>query len=175
MIREDYKRALATAKVDYEKLLKERERIDARLIETRDVILSLSKMCEGEPDRVVLPHDVQAASDPRLSKLNIYGLTDAVRIMLQSSIGPTTATEIRDRLLFYKYDLSKYSNQMAAIHGVLVRLLQAKDIILEESDGKTWYRWGVNAPQGFMPMNTAAENWKRAVDAKKEHEALRRK
>ena len=141
MVREDYKRALARAKLDYEELLQERERIDARLIETRDVISSLSKMCETERERVVLPPDIQAASDPRLSKLHIFGLTDAVRIMLQSSVGPTTATEIRDRLLFYKYDLSRYSNQMAAIHGVLVRLIQAKEVRPDEDGGKTWYRW----------------------------------
>jgi hypothetical protein len=157
MVTENYKRALATAKSDYDKLLKERERIDAQLIETRDVILSLSKMCERESDRVVLPPDVQAASDPRLAKLQIYGLTDAVRIMLQSSIGLTTATEIRDRLLFYGYDLSRYSNQMAAIHGVLVRLLQAKAVAMEESDGKTWYRWAL--PPGAVPINTSAETW----------------
>jgi hypothetical protein len=163
MVKENYKRALATAKSDYDKLLKERERIDAQLIETRDVILSLSKMCEGESERVVLPPDVQAASDPRLSKLQEYGLTDAVRIVLQSSIGPTTATEIRDRLLFYKYDLSKYSNQMAAIHGVLVRLLQMKVITSQESKGgpapKTWYRWAL--PPGAVPINVSAESWKK--------------
>lgn len=159
MVKENYRRALATAKSDYDKLLKERERIDAQLIETRDVILSLSKMCEGESERVVLPPAIQAASDPRLSKLHIYGLTDAVRIMLQSSIGLTTATEIRDRLLFYKYDLGKYSNEMAAIHGVLVRLLQAKTITMEESDGRTWYRWAL--PPGSVPMNTSAESWKK--------------
>jgi hypothetical protein len=158
-VKENYKRALATAKSEYDKLLKERERIDAQLIETRDVILSLSRMCEGESERVVLPPAVQAASDPRLSKLHIYGLTDAVRIMLQSSIGLTTATEIRDRMLFYKYDLSKYSNEMAAIHGVLVRLLQAKAITLEESDGKTWYRWVL--PPNSVPINTSAESWKK--------------
>ena len=107
----------------------------------------------------MLPPDVQAASDPRLSKLHIYGLTDAVRIMLQSSIGLTTATEIRDRLRFYKYDLSKYSNEMAAIHGVLVRLLQAKAVALEESDGKTWYRWAL--PPGSVPINISAESWKK--------------
>jgi hypothetical protein len=160
MVKENYKRALATAKSDYDRLLKERERIDAKLIETRDVILSLSKMCEGESERVVLPPPAaQAASDPRLTKLSIYGLTDAIRIMLQGSIGLTTATEIRDRLLFYKYDLSKYSNEMAAIHGVLVRLLQAKAVTQEESDGKTWYRWAL--PPGSVPINTSAESWRK--------------
>ena len=48
MVKQDYERALTTAKSEYGKLLKERERTDARLIELRDVILGLSKMCEGE-------------------------------------------------------------------------------------------------------------------------------
>ncbi len=55
VVREDYKRALAAARKDYEALVQERKTIDARLLETRDVILSLSKLCEGEAEQVVLP------------------------------------------------------------------------------------------------------------------------
>jgi len=117
VVREDYKRALAAARKDYEALVQERKTIDARLLETRDVILSLSKLCEGEAEQVVLPSTDQYVSDSRLQKLSIYGLTDAVRIVLQTHIGAMDAKRIRNRLLVFRYDLSKYSNPMAACTG----------------------------------------------------------
>ncbi len=141
VVREDYKRALAAARKDYEALVQERKTIDARLLETRDVILSLSKLCEGEAEQVVLPSTDQYVSDSRLQKLSIYGLTDAVRIVLQTHIGAMDAKRIRNRLLVFRYDLSKYSNPMAALHGVLVRLASAGEVFMEKIEDKTTYRW----------------------------------
>jgi len=150
MVKQDYERALTTAKSEYGKLLKERERTDARLIELRDVILSLSKMCEGEASEVTLPPKDQFIADPRLQKLNIFGLTDAVRIVLQSAIGAVTAKHIRDRLLVFNYDMKKYSNPMAALHGVIVRLLQAGEVVVVQRDGYTAYRWvGPKTPPNY--------------------------
>jgi hypothetical protein len=102
MTADDYRRALDKAIAEYEKLGAERRAIDKRLTELTHTISTLSRLCGLTP---TVP----------------WGLTDACRVVLRGG-GPMSATDVRDRLLSIGFDLSKYSNDLAAIHTVLKRL-----------------------------------------------------
>jgi len=105
MTTDDYRRALDAAIAEYERLGAERQAIDRRLTELAQTISTLSRLCGLTP---TVP----------------WGLTDACRVVLRSG-RPMTPTDVRDRLLAIGFDLSKYSNELAAIHTVLKRLNEA--------------------------------------------------
>jgi hypothetical protein len=105
---EDYRRALETAIREYESLGEQRQQIDKRLSELAQSISTLSRLCGLTP---TVP----------------WGLTDACRVVLRSGL-PMTPTEVRDRLLAIGCDLSKYSNELAAIHTVLKRLNESGEL-----------------------------------------------
>ena len=53
-----------------------------------------------------------------------------------------TPLEVRDRLEAIGFDLSKYSSSLAAIHTVLKRLQEARELRFVELDsGKFAYEW----------------------------------
>ena len=53
-----------------------------------------------------------------------------------------TPMEVRDRLESIGFDLSKYSSSLAAIHTVLKRLNEAREVGFVELDsGKFGYTW----------------------------------
>jgi hypothetical protein len=102
MTAEEYRRALDKAIAEYESLGQQRQAIDKRLSELAQTISTLSRLCGLTP---TVP----------------WGLTDACRVVLRSGL-PMSPTDVRDRLLAIGFDLSRYSNDLAAIHTVLKRL-----------------------------------------------------
>ncbi len=60
-------------------------------------------------------------------------LTDAVRAVLRNHDGSLVPIQVRDKVKELGYDMTPHSNQMAAIHGVLKRLKEAKEV-----DTKEW-------------------------------------
>jgi len=104
----DYKAALAAAIAEYEHLGTERRRIDDRLAQLSQTIGTLNKLLGYEP-KVPL------------------GLTDAIRLVLRSGV-PMTPVEVRDRLKAIGFDVSKYVNDLAAIHTILKRLNAAGEL-----------------------------------------------
>lgn len=108
MTTDEYRRALEAAVREYESLGQQRQDIDKRLSELAQTISTLSRLCGLTP---TVP----------------WGLTDACRIVLRSGL-PMTPTDVRDRLLAIGFDLSKYSNELAAIHTVLKRLNESGEL-----------------------------------------------
>ena len=102
MTQEEYRAALAAAIAEYEQLGAERRRIDDRLAQLSQTIGTLNKLLGYQP------------SVP-------LGLTDAIRIVMRSGV-PMTPVEIRDRLNAIGFDVSKYVNDLAAVHTILKRL-----------------------------------------------------
>ena len=99
---DDYKAALAAAIAEYEHLGLERRRIDDRLAQLSQTIGTLNKLLGYEP---TVP----------------LGLTDAIRLALRGGV-PMTPVEVRDRLKAIGFDVSKYVNDLAAVHTILKRL-----------------------------------------------------
>ncbi len=108
MTAEEYGRALDKAIAEYESLGQQRQAIDKRLSDLAQTISTLSRLCGLTP---TVP----------------WGLTDACRVVLRSG-SPMTPIDVRDRLLAIGFDLSRYANDLAAIHTVLKRLNESGEL-----------------------------------------------
>ena len=108
MTHEDYRRALDAATREYEDLGAKRHAIDKRLAELAQTIGTLSKLIGLAP---TVP----------------LGLTDAVRLIMRGGV-PMTPVEVRDRLHAIGFDVSKYANDLAAVHTILKRLNESGEL-----------------------------------------------
>jgi len=150
MTAEDYRRALETAVREYEDLGQRRQAIDGRLAEIAQTIGTLSRLCGLVP---TVP----------------MGLTDACRLVTRAG-EPMTPAEVRDRLLAIGFDLSKYSNDLAAIHTILKRLNGSGELrFLPRASGKHAYIW--NRPPRAAALGPDIAAFMR--DSAFEREALR--
>lgn len=122
MTAETYRTALDAAIKEYERLGDERRTIDRRLSELAQTIGTLSRLLGLVP---TVP----------------LGLTDACRLVLRGGL-PMTPVEVRDQLLAIGVDLSVYANDLSAIHTVLKRLNEAREIrLIPRAAGKSAYLW----------------------------------
>lgn len=120
---DEYRTALDAASREYETLLAERARIDARIAQLAQTIGSLMRLCNLQPTVG-------------------WGLTDAVRGVLRAAGHPLTAVEVRDQLEAMGFDIARYSNDLASIHTVLKRLNQAGEVdFVPRAHDKPGYRW----------------------------------
>jgi hypothetical protein len=134
---EEYRRALEAAAKEYEALGAERQRLDRRLGELAQTISTLSRLC-GLVPTVHL------------------GLTDACRMILRSVGLPMTPVEIRDRLKAIGFDLSKYANDLAAVHTTLKRLNDAEELrLVATTPGKIAYIWDRPAKAALLGPDAA--------------------
>src|SRR5260221_1226956 len=124
MPQEDYRRALESATREYEALGARRREIDQRLAELAQSIGTLSKLLGLTP---TVP----------------MGLTDAIRLVVRGAGVPMTPVEVRDRLHAIGFDVSKYTNDLAAVHTILKRLNESGEIrFLARTPGKPHqYLW----------------------------------
>ena len=123
MTTDDYRRALETAIREYEALGQQRQDLDTRLAEVAQTISSLSRLCGLVP---TVP----------------MGLTDACRLIVRGAGLPVTPLDVRDRLRAFGFDLSRYSNDLAAIHTILKRLNQAGELrFIARGTDKPAYIW----------------------------------
>src|SRR5262249_21981024 len=118
----EYRTALEKAIAEYEQLGEERRRIDDRLAQLTQTITTLSRLVGLEP---TIP----------------FGLTDACRLVYRNAGIPLSPTEVRERLRAIGFDLSGYSNEMAAIHTVLRRLNGSGELRAMAVPGKQIYAW----------------------------------
>ena len=120
MTQDDYRRALEAATREYEELGAKRQAIDKRLAELAQTIGTLSKLLGYSP---TVP----------------LGLTDAVRLIMRGGV-PMTPIEVRDRLHAIGFDVSKYANDLAAVHTILKRLNESGELrFLPRAPGKHQY------------------------------------
>lgn len=153
MTTDDYRRALATAVREYEALGQQRQDIDKRLAEVAQTIGTLSRLCGLIP---TVP----------------LGLTDACRLIIRGAGVPVTPTEVRQRLQTIGFDLSKYANDLAAIHTILKRLNESGELRLVargSEPGKAAYVWHHGPHAVVLGADIAAF----MRDANLEREAMR--
>ena len=140
MAPEQYRQALDAAIREYEALGAQRREIDERLAQLAQVIGNLNRLCGF------------ASTVP-------WGLTDACRVVLKNAGKPMTPTEVRDRLESIGFDLSKYSNSLAAVHTVLKRLNQAKEVLfLEAPSGRFTCEWRQSVRPVLMSESALAQH-----------------
>jgi len=145
-----YRRALESAVHEYEKLGEQRRAIDQRLAEVAQSIGALSRLCGLTP---TVP----------------MGLTDACRLVMRGAGVPMTPSEVRDRLRSIGLDLSKYSNDLAAIHTILKRLNESGELrFVARGSGKHQYVW--NRGTGVVALGPDIVAFMR--DARGEREAM---
>jgi len=163
MTHEDYRRALESATREYEDLGATRQAIDKRLAELAQTIGTLSKLIGLTP---TVP----------------LGLTDAVRLIMRGGV-PMTPVEVRDRLHAIGFDVSKYSNDLAAVHTILKRLNESGELrFIPRSPGKHQYTW--NRPTtpvalgpdivAFMRDNASERDAMRAGERPRPHRGPQR-
>jgi len=125
MTTDDYRRALEAAVREYEALGEQRRAIDQRLAELAQTIGTLSKLLGLTP---TVP----------------MGLTDAIRLVMRGVGIPMTPMEVRDRLRAIGFDVSKYANDLAAVHTILKRLNESGQLrFVPGGTGRPQYIWNL--------------------------------
>jgi hypothetical protein len=124
MSTEEYRRALEAAVREYEALGEQRQQIDRRLAELAQTMSTLSRLCG-----IVATVSV--------------GLTDACRLVLRGAGLPMTPVDVRERLKAFGFDLSRYTNDLAAVHTTLKRLNDAGELrfVARPGTGDKAYVW----------------------------------
>jgi len=119
----DYRAALAAAIKEYETLGEQRRDIDKRLAQLAQTIGTLSRLLGLTP---TVP----------------MGLTDAVRLVVRGAGVPMTPVDVRDQLQAIGFDVSKYTNDLAAVHTILKRLNHTGELrFIPRAAGKHQYAW----------------------------------
>jgi hypothetical protein len=130
MAESGFPNALAEARENLERLLRERQQLDIRIAKMEQVVAALRSYVE--------PGDDESATT---------GFTDAVRRVLKGTIekGPLSPTQIREGMLAMGFELSRYNQPLATIHVVLKRLVkstEAREIGDSESKRYWWASYG---------------------------------
>jgi cob(I)alamin adenosyltransferase len=131
MSNDEYVKAFEAATREMETLMQQRSDLEQRILHLRQTLVSLSHLC---------------GFTPTVS----WGMTDGVRFILRRAQRPLTAIDVRDELANWGFDMSKYANDLSAIHTVLKRLNKAGEIrFVARATGRHAYEW--NRP--YMPVN----------------------
>jgi hypothetical protein len=150
MTTDDYRRALESAVREYEELGERKRALETRLAEVAQTIGTLSRLCGLTP---TVP----------------MGLTDACRLVMRGAGVPMSPSEVRDRLRAIGLDLSKYSNDLAAIHTILKRLNESGELrFVARGPGKHQYIW--NRGTGVVALGPDIVKFMH--DARHEREAM---
>jgi len=151
MTHEDYRRALEAAMRESEDLGAKRREIDQRLAELAQTIGTLSKLLGLTP---TVP----------------MGLTDAIRLVVRGAGVPMTPVDVRDRLQAIGFDVSKYANDLAAVHTILKRLNGSGELrFIPRAPGKHQYTW--NRP--VMPVALTRDIVQQMYENAAERDAMR--
>jgi hypothetical protein len=121
-----------------EDLLLQRQQIDEQIVGLQTMLKGLNHFDKEIPSKYRIE---PPPLPPGFEDFQSLGLTDAIRQLLSEYILAMTPRQVRDRLVMLQYELPK-DNPMAAIHGVLRRLVGAGEIKpIENEEGKTAYVW----------------------------------
>jgi hypothetical protein len=146
MTQDDYRRALDAAAREYEDLGARRREIDQRLAQLSQTIGTLTRLLGLTP---TVP----------------FGLTDAVRIAVRGAGVPVTPVEVRDRLVGFGFDMSKYANELAAVHTILKRLNDAGEVrFIPSAAGKHQYAWARMATPIVLTRDIVQQMYENAAE-----------
>jgi hypothetical protein len=155
MSSEEYRKTLDVVTRELETLTAKRAELDVRIGQLMQTMGNLMKLCGLAPTVA-------------------FGLTDSCRMVLRSAGHPLTAVEVRGQLAAMGLDLSRYSNDLAAIHTILKRLNESGEVrFVARAWGKPGYQWtkplhGAGDANALLPepRETGARRKKRRTDTK---------
>lgn len=112
MTAQDYKQHLEQARKDLAGAVAERDRWNLEILRLQQVVKALA---------------VQVSQAQQTERANIewqayVELAQAIESIVNSTANPVTPVEVRNTLIFYGYDIGRYSNPMAMIHQTLKSL-----------------------------------------------------
>ncbi|HKT78672.1 MAG TPA: hypothetical protein VJP86_00535 [Vicinamibacterales bacterium] len=154
MSQDEYRRALDAATRELERLTSQRADLDRRIAQLLQTTGNLMRLCGLAPTAGL-------------------GLTDSCRVILRCAGHPLTAVEVRGQLAAMGVDLSRYSNDLAAIHTILKRLNESGEVrFIPRTWDKPGYQWTRpvgNAPANALlpePRDSKPRSKKRKTDSK---------
>ena len=136
---EEYLKTLGAIEQETEQLLKDRARIDQRLMQLKTAADSLGALLSIPTEGLLDVHYRRVVSE--------LGITDAIRQILSESNIPVSATVIKSELTYHGVDLSEYANAGAVIHNTLTRLEKQGEVVRVQSP--TGQTVGYAANPGF--------------------------
>jgi hypothetical protein len=131
----DYQKAYESAKGELAALLADEERIEKRKLELRKTIEVLAAICESEEVKI-------EPSQEAAYLLDNTTLADEIRMILRSHYPAWLRPhEVKAELERLGRDLSKYGNPQSAIHMVMKRMVESKEVQeTQDGDQKQVYR-----------------------------------
>jgi hypothetical protein len=120
MSRDEYQKAFEAATREMEVALQQKAELEQRILHLRQTLLNLSHLL---------------GYTPTVS----WGLSDGIRYMLRKNGRAMTAVEVRGELAAWGFDMSKYANDLSAIHTTLKRLHKAGELRFTIRDGSHAY------------------------------------
>ena len=129
MVRDTYKDAYATAKLDLLKQLQKRDVLEQRIRKLKQTVKALGELCGAGPeeiDKLLLVEGFAIDSKP--------GFTDAIRRLFRIHQTALSPIDIRENLLKMAIGVGQV-NLLSSIHTVLRRMAEAGEIEKTE-DGK---------------------------------------
>jgi hypothetical protein len=109
-----YKNALIQAQADLEHAANKRDEWVMEVARLEQLVKSLEAMCERGKDSTKKPEEI--------------GIQELVFTCVRMSPKPVTAKDVKRQIEAIGYDLGKYSNPLAVIHGALNRLADSDRI-----------------------------------------------
>ena len=126
-----YRQTLEAAKAEYDGLLEEEGKLEARLAYIRERAEVLRKTIISVGD--LLGEDREPES---------IGITDAIRTVIKGrSDAIFSARGVRASLQQANFPLANYKNVLAVIHTTMKRLEEQGEIEPVVRDNKTYYKW----------------------------------
>lgn len=123
MTNDAYKTALVQAETDLAKAIEQRDKWTVEIARLEQLKNSLSATIKPDVRGSIARHAEEV------------GFQDVVLALVGESAKPIIAMDIRDRMKEIGYDLTKFKNPMALIHGALKRLA-ANDVIEDVGQGQ---------------------------------------
>jgi hypothetical protein len=118
MTADAYKQAFEKARKDLLNAIHQRDQWTLEIAKLQPVVKSLAGRLQEQGSKISL---ITAES-------YLIPVQELVLACVRGSITAVSAMDVRDKLDSIGYDLSKYSNPLAVIHGALNRLEKAGDI-----------------------------------------------
>ena len=143
----DFTDALGKARAELANLRRQRQQLDVKIRKMEHLVGALNTVDADDDDAV-----------------EMVGITDAIRAVLQKSRVVMTPTQIREELKAAGYDfVEKYGNSLIqAVHVVLKRLVQSDEVMEiapgQFSDDKTYW-WTMNG----TPQRSLADFGKMSI------------
>jgi hypothetical protein len=126
-----------------DELLRERRALDERIISLKQSLRAFDRYLEAEHITKANKYRMDPTPLPsEFEGLRELGLTDAVRKIVEFSVEPVSARQIREKLSSLDYGKMPKANPLAAIHAILTRLEKNAEIRhVKGLDKKPAYEW----------------------------------